>query len=331
MNIIANINVNVNTEKSGNKRSEFVQTEKWRTHREEAQRVAEKMHIISEGRAQRMKECGTLLDVVYCNDCDSYSVRSANLCRDRFCPVCNWRLSLQRYVNMNTLFTELYMAYPDIVVSFVTLTVKSCKVDELSTTMDRMSKAWHNLLCRRPLKRIIKGTAKSVEVTYNEKTKEFHPHYHILIAWESPDKRIAETNSKEFIANWLSCCLKNNLVANIKAQNAKSVFGEVIDFNGEQKPSMARAVAEVFKYAFKSKQLDDMPLTIFRKFAQEFSGKRLVSFTGIIAEYAKVMKIDTEKVDADETITICNHCGSVNLDKMLYEWSFGESAYIRKD
>ena len=315
------------------KKSEKVKTfcaEKWTEHKILSFQVSQKMMKINKARGYRMRDCGTFIKMTYCNDCDSYFVESTNLCRDRFCPTCNWRLSLQRYVNMKLLLDDFYLAYPKTVITFLTLTAKNCNVKDLSSTMEKMSKAWHNLNCRRTVKKEIRGTARSVEVTYTKNTKEFHPHYHVLIAWESENKKECEILSKDIINKWLECCEKNELKADIKGQCAKNIYGEEIKKeNGEKNDSsMASAVVEVFKYAFKSKQLDDMPLNIFRTFAEEFAGKRLVSFTGKFADYARALKLEMEKIKEDD-IKICKHCGSENLDKMIYEWSFGEQAYKR--
>ena len=318
--------MNIISDKSEKVNSEYLSN--WKVHKLLSLEVSKKMLKINTARGYRMKDCGRFIKAEYCNDCDSYFIKSTNLCRDRFCPTCNWRLALQRYANMTILLKDFFLAYPETKLTFVTLTAKNCSVDELSDTMEKMSKSWHNLLCRRTIKREIFGTAKSVEVTYNKQTKEFHPHFHIIIAWARTKESDCKALSKEFINGWISCCKKNDLTVSIKAQCAKPIYGKIIEENGKEYNSMADAIVEVFKYAFKSKQLDDMPLYVFRKFVYQFANKRLISFTGKFADYARKLKLNMEKVEEDD-IKICKHCGSSKLDELIYEWSFGQSRYIQ--
>lgn len=326
-------NVNIiltNTPEKENKRPE-IKCDKWTEHRKETQRVAEeKIKYISMPRYYRMRECGTLLNVEFCKDCGAYHVRSTNLCRDRFCPTCNWRLSLQRYADLSRLFKELYLAKPELITTFVTLTVQNCKPEELNNTMKRMSKAWTMTLKRRGLQRIVAGTARSVEVTYNKLTKTFHPHFHIMIVWNENigNDETATSANASFISEWLISALRCDLKADIKAQHGTKLYGEEAraEESGKTFTSLARAITETFKYSFKSKQLDDMPLNVFRIFAEEFAGKRLVSFTGIVKEYAKLCNVNTEEVEENET-KVCSECGSAQLDKIIYQWSFGTNAF----
>lgn len=335
MNIIAQINANVNItepETAKEAKKPEIKSDKWYEHRMETQRVAEeKIKYISKARYERMKDCGTLLDVEFCHDCGAYHVRSTNLCRDRFCPTCNWRLSLQRYADLSRLFKDLYLAYPNAITTFVTLTVQNCKPEELNETMKKMSKAWNITLKRRGLARIVAGTARSVEVTYNKNTKTFHPHYHVMVVWNEniTNDESATSANANLISEWLISSLRCGLKSDIKAQHGTKLYGEEAqnDENGKTFTSLARAITETFKYSFKSKQLDDMPLNIFRIFSAEFAGKRLVSFTGIVKEFAKKCEVNTEELNEENETKICSECGSQQLDKMIYQWSFGTNAF----
>lgn len=315
INIIANDNAIVNINSSSAATGENKIYEKWENHKMESQRVAKKMYHIDKGRGQRMANCADILQYYVCEDCGSVEIKRANLCRDRFCPTCNWRLSLQRYAKMRQMMDKIEVLYPSRKYSFVTLTVKNCKAAELSETMSGMARAWNNLLHMKEYRKgDVLGYAKSVEVTYNKNTKEFHPHYHILVMWrELPFE-------SRLISNWMKYAEAEKLKTDVKAQ-----YSEGIKSN-DAGESMIGAICETFKYAIKSKQLDDMPLAEFKRLVAEIGGKRLVSFGGAFKEVAKLIGAEMEKV-TEEDIKICKSCGSASLDNLIYKWSFGDQTY----
>ena len=64
---------------------------------------------------------------------------------------------------------------------FLTLTVKNCTGDDLSSTIDCILNGWKRFYSRKDIKSIMLGSIRNLEITYNSKTKTFHPHIHILI------------------------------------------------------------------------------------------------------------------------------------------------------
>ena len=290
---------------------------KWTEHKVESQRVARKMWYINQGRAERMSNCADILQYNYCSDCGTFEIKKANLCRDRFCPTCNWRLSLQRYAQMQMVMEKFVERYPDTRFSFVTLTVKNCTGSNLSSTMAAMSKSWNDMLHMKEYRDgSVLGYARSVEVTFNKQTKEFHPHYHVIVAWEKEDRSAILTD------NWIRYARLMGLEANTKAQCSSTIN------YGDEGAGMAAAICETFKYAVKSKQLDEMPLAEFRQLVAEIGGKRLVSFGGIFKKIAKEIGAEMETVK-EEDIKVCRNCGSVSLDKIIYKWSFGTQKYTK--
>lgn len=309
--------VNQDTQQSAAEKQEiFIDSvvDKWTEHKKQSKRVAEKMKEIGKKeRADRMANCADFIEYEHCPECDTYHIKKTYLCRDRFCPVCTWRLSLKRYSNMRAITDTLQVGYPDLKYSLITLTVKNCKASELNSHLKKMNNAWHNVVRRRPIKKELAGWAKSIEVTYNEKEKTVHPHFHVIFAWYNPA-------SEEVINAWIESAKKEGLEANAKAQNAQNLREKE-----DKGQTMAGAICETFKYAIKSKDLDDMPLNEFRNLVDSLGGKRLISFGGIIKELAAEMKLEMETAeDSDEVIEVCHKCGNSNIEKMLYKWSFAK-------
>jgi len=91
------------------------------------------------GRYVRMKNCGKVFDFSICKDCGHWIIQHAALCRDRLCPLCNWRLSLKRFSIMMKIFEQIDMSlYKP---TFLTLTIKNCPAGELTATIDTMCEA----------------------------------------------------------------------------------------------------------------------------------------------------------------------------------------------
>jgi len=96
-------------------------------------------------------------------------------CNQRFCLVCNSIRTGKLINGYASEIQELNNPY------FVTLTVRNVKAYKLKSTIESMQKDF--VRCKDKLKKrglILKGLRK-VEVTYNEKTKEYHPHFHCII------------------------------------------------------------------------------------------------------------------------------------------------------
>ena len=84
-------------------------------------------------RADRVSQCGSYLDFGILPDGTKKLVK-ANFCRDRLCPMCNWRRSLKLYSQvsqvMDILESEGYCFL------FLTLTLRNCPWDELPAAID---------------------------------------------------------------------------------------------------------------------------------------------------------------------------------------------------
>ena len=96
---------------------------RWQYHKQLSQQMAARLAILGlTARAERMYMCGSDLVFDKCADCGHVHVRQAQLCRDRLCPTCNWRLSLKRYARMSDILAVLMARYPGATYTLVTLT-----------------------------------------------------------------------------------------------------------------------------------------------------------------------------------------------------------------
>ena len=296
---------------------------KWTEKKQKNVKISDKM--IDAGFKKRgylMRECGTFLQYKVCPDCGKSFISSANLCRDRLCPTCAWRLSLKRFAEMCQVMNIL--SEEDLACAgFLTLTVKNCKPENLRYTIQKMNEDWNRMLAGRKIKHLLAGWAKSLEITYNEKTNTFHPHFHIIVLFNDFLGE-GETN-KFFRKAWSKASrLPYEPITDFRLIDSAE---ESIASDGEK---VYNAILETFKYSVKSDELEEMPLQTFREFVLAVQGLRFVSFGGIIKNARKDLGIkDNEGADEENEIELSReHCTcGAELMKIVCEWSFTEKQY----
>jgi len=64
---------------------------------------------------------------------------------------------------------------------FVTLIAPNVPADELEDEIKDYNHSVKKLMERKEVKKIAKGYARKLEITYNEECDDYHPHFHVLI------------------------------------------------------------------------------------------------------------------------------------------------------
>lgn len=318
MNIIAKNNgdVNIYNYIAEENADENIRRTKWRLKKAQAQRIAAVLISIGQkSRGYRMQSCANYIVAQECKECGSLHVVGTKLCRDRMCPICAWRLSMRRFAAMYTILDGLITAYPESRWSFLTLTVKNCLPQQLSSTLDEMSRQWNSIASSKKFKERYVGWAKSLEITYNKETKTLHPHYHVILQTHEGMKP-----NDYVIHRWLDGC---KLTTNRAAQDIQDIRSKDIT-----QDIPVSAILECYKYAIKTSEIEEMPLAIFKLTDKALKNRRLVSFGGLIKEYAKLCEIkqldtanEEDEAEAATMINKCVHCGSQKLIELTAEWS----------
>ena len=68
---------------------------------------------------------------------------------------------------------------------FLTLTVKNVEGSALNDTLTQLTKSFDRLFKRKKVQKNLIGYLRSIEVTYNEERKDYHPHIHVLLFMKS--------------------------------------------------------------------------------------------------------------------------------------------------
>ncbi|WP_447404298.1 protein rep (plasmid) [Escherichia coli] len=102
-------------------------------------------------------------------------LRSAQFCRVRHCPVCQWRRTSCGKPVFIRLLTENRCGLPVFPMVVSTLTVRNCEIGELGTVLTAMNAAFKRMEKRKELSPV-QGWIRATEVTRGDGSA--HPHFH---------------------------------------------------------------------------------------------------------------------------------------------------------
>lgn len=284
--------------------------------------IAERMYQSGfEARGIRMMQCATFLEIQKCLKCGKRKVVRANLCRDKFCPICSWRLSSQRALEMAKMLRILCKREKGVKLQFLTLTQKNVNFSQIEGEIEKINKGWHKLIDRnkRNQNKLL-GYARSLEITYNAEKDELHPHLHIILAWSEGTKPFTQKRWRE---EW---CQAMELDYEPICKLSKIDYKDSED--KEKTKEIIKSALEAFKYSIKSKELETMPSEVFKTLVDSLSGKRVVNYGG---EFKKIrqemgLKQDTEIPEEIEINEDTCSCGNEVINSVL-KWSFGDKEY----
>lgn len=292
----------------------------WSQHRAKCPDIARRLARIGQaGRAYRVEHCAEMLSYQFCPVCGGRHIFGVELCRDRFCPVCTWRLSMRRFARMVQIVDGLRHEYADSEWQFVTLTVENCPFDQLSPTLDAMAHAWDIIMRRKASREMFLGWGRSLEVTYNAEKKTLHPHYHVLCLLAP-----GYSGEDQYLQNaWTSTV---DLKALPKCQDTQRVRSLSSELDADPEDEVVSAICETYKYSVKSKDLQDMPLKVFRELDAGLRGRRMVAFGGVVKQYAAMLDAEpepeqTDSTEDDEELQRCADCGSVRVIQIVGSWT----------
>ena len=132
-----------------------------------------------------LRECASLLEFST-GENGVKKLHKANFCRLRLCPISSWRRSLKIYSHTSRIMagmkSERVYAY-----LFLTLTVRNCSSDQLSTEISNMMSSWNRFMGYKAIKDVVRGWYRGLEITQNIDQSSpfsvtFHPHFHCILA-----------------------------------------------------------------------------------------------------------------------------------------------------
>lgn len=255
---------------------------------------------------ERMSNCGEWL--TFRENDDKLQLVGASFCRQRICPMCQWRKAERQFSNCVQIAD--YLSKQDYRFLHVVLTCKNCNGGkELTDTVQMLYRSFALLMKRERPKRAFKGVLRTLEVSYNYDTRQFHPHLHCLVAV----KKSYFNDSRSYISYDLltemwTQCLKQAVPAMCSIGTVKNNLG----------------FAEVSKYCLKPLKLneiyEDDNLYILAELHATLKGARFVQYYGVIKEARKALKIkDEDELDENGELD--------NKENIVYHYNHTRSRY----
>ncbi|EAA7344746.1 protein rep [Salmonella enterica] len=272
--------------------------------------------------AQRMASCSGLLRFGWSTLIETgetrLRLRSAQFCRVRHCPVCQWRRTLMWQARFYQALPKIVVQFPSSRWLFLTLTVRNCAISELGETLTAMNAAFKRMEKRKELSPL-QGWIRATEVTRG-KDGSAHPHFHCLLmvppSWFTRDY----VKQARWVELWRDC-LRVNYEPNVDIRTVKTKTGEAVANVAEQLQS---AVAETLKYSVKPEDMANDP-DWFLELTRQLHKRRFISTGGALKN---VLQLDRE---TNEDLVIADEMGDGTDDgkRTAFVWDSGKRRYRR--
>lgn len=155
-------------------------------------------------RAGYIDSCCKWWDVDYYRMQAVKDIKRVNLCHDKFCFNCQSMLAIKRQAKFAPVLDDFRSDY---MVCHLVMTVPNCSAFELKPLLDKMYRRFPQLMRYFKgdkkisginfMKYGYRGCVRGLEVTYNNQSHEFHPHFHCMIIFRR-DLDLSKRNVNSF-------------------------------------------------------------------------------------------------------------------------------------
>lgn len=230
---------------------------------------------------ERVISCGDTLQFIQNQD-GNLKLYQAYFCKNKLCPMCNWRRSMKYSYQTSRIVDEAIKQSPKGRFLFLTLTVKNVEGKALNSTISQLTKSFDRLFKRAKVQKNLLGYLRSVEVTHNENDKTYHPHIHVLMMvrpsyFQSKKDYITQ---KEWSDMW-SQSLKVDYVPMIDIRTVK-----------ETGKGLRGAVLETAKYPTKPIKMDIENKQVVDDLYNGLYRKRQLGYGGLFKTIKKQLTLD---------------------------------------
>lgn len=230
---------------------------------------------------ERLSSCGEVLKFIQQED-GSLKLYQAYFCKNKLCPMCNWRRSMKYSYQTSRIVDEAIKQEPKARFLFLTLTVRNVKGDDLNAILTSLTQSFDRLFRRAKVKKNLLGYLRSVEVTHNEKENTYHPHIHVLMMirpsyFQGKNDYISQ---KEWGEMW--------------SQSLKVDYFPVVDIRvvKQSYQGIEKAIIETAKYPVKPMNLDVTDKQVVDDLYQGLYRKRQLGFGGLFKTIKKQLELD---------------------------------------
>lgn len=278
-----------------------------------------------DARAGRVLACGRYLEFATHKETGDRHLIAADFCRDRLCPMCNWRRSRRVFSDLSKVLSVVQAADAGYIPVFLTLTVRNSAPEVLRQEIVKMTAAWNRFCKILAVKRAYVGWFRCLEITYNRKDNTMHPHFHVVMIahkdyFSSPDY----LSIHKIVKYWRQALMVDyDPVCHIRRIRDKQ----------NRTDSVRSAVLEVAKYAVKDTDFliennDDLTDYLVDNLAVGLNGARLIAYGGILKKFAAAIKAGDDVDDFGDDR--CSLRDDVNYVVTKFRWTAGVGKYMNE-
>lgn len=186
-------------------------------------------HLNYINQAKRTEDCNSWKRFQACagNIGHPKKLVQANYCKDRFCATCQWLRSRKAFREAMTIGQHILTYNPTLRFIFLTLTVPNLPLDELGDGITAMMNGWKRLIQRKRVREVILGYHRSLEVSYNPRRNDYHPHFHVLFVVPNSYFGRRYINRSEWLSLWQECMRDESITqVDVRAVKPKAMTPE---------------------------------------------------------------------------------------------------------
>lgn len=262
---------------------------------------------VSEASLELIEDCNTFMMFVGDESMEKKKQHKGNSCKNRFCPVCAWRKAKKDALALSVMMEYIKEEHQKEFI-FLTLTAPNVPAEELNDEIKDYNKAFQRLMQRQEVKKVVKGYARKLEITYNKERNDYHPHFHVLIAVNKSyfQDRKQYINHDRWLDLWREVT-KNPLITQV---NVKKV-----------RHNNKKEIAEISKYGAKDSDYL-VNENVFDVFYKSLKGKQIIVYSGLFKDAMKLFKAgDLDKFKEIDTTRY--------VYAIMYNW--GQAEYIESE
>lgn len=288
--------------------------------------------------------CAEYLTFNECYCGEHKRLKYTSFCKNRLCPLCNWRRSLIDSKELLKTVETYKSDNPDCKAVFVTMSIKNCNSSEVGTHLDMYLSAFNLMHQRASWKRaFVGGWYRKIEINRNrnKRSKNYNT-YNIHIHCEAfvPDESYFSRSNKNYLSYrkgkklWQES-INTILERNGLPQQSKVYFdirtvkaqGKYKELEAKSKVNNAEfgAIKEITKYVTKDTDYLDiedkeMQMEVVETLALALKGRRLTAYGGELKRihnklFKRKKKDEENLVNIDETkvteeAEICEVCNT---------------------
>lgn len=258
----------------------------------------------------RLQVCGDFLLFLKSKN-NAYRLKKANLCNNRFCPLCSSLRAKKNAVIVLELM-EYIREIKKLEFVFFTLTAPNIVGEKLEEEIKEFNNSFKELIRSKEFRKVCKGYIRKLEVTYNRERADFHPHFHIVMAVNQ-----SYFKSKDYI----STALLKTLWRKFKKNDSI----EAVDMR-KVKMNSIKEVLEIATYCTKSSDLYDNGQEVFDYFYSALRGKQEITYSGIFADVKKLRDNGELKI---ENIKSLEEIQEKAIEKVWHKWKKENQEYYK--